>query len=208
MIVLRLLLLCSCLFGCSSVKKIQAKSNDINSSATVTIKTLEEIKESAIVTETNLHEIRASVQEIESHEIKEKIEEHVAIASELQAQIIERSDQGLLEQTKISTSVKEVIEATSEVEDIVPWWASLLEILAVAAIAVACIILVWQLGLGVLLRRLVGFIPAAKQEEAKILDEAMSTESDTTIREAVAMLRAKDPELNAAFKRRKKRAKL
>lgn len=208
MITLRLLLLCSCLFGCSSVKKIQAKSNDINSSATVTVKAIEEIKESAVATETSLQEIKSSVQGIESNEVKTKVEEHVAIASELQAKIIERSDQGLLEQTKISTSVKEVIEATSEVKDIVPWWASLLEILAIAGIAAACVILVWQLGLGVLLRRLIGFIPAAKQEEAKILDEAMSKESDTTIREAVAMLRAKDPELNAAFKRRKKRAKL
>jgi hypothetical protein len=208
MIILRLLLVCSCFFGCSSVKKIQTESNAINTASVTTTKVLEEIKDSAIITTASLQEIKTSVQEIESHEVKERIEEHVAVATEQQTKIVERSDQGLLEQTKISASVKEVITATSDVKDIVPWWASLLEILAIAGIGIAAVILVWQLGLGILVRRLIGFIPAAKQEEAKILDEAMSKESETTIREAVAMLRAKDPELNAAFKRRKKRAKL
>lgn len=206
MMILRLLLVCSFLVGCSSVKKIQAGSNTINTSSTVTTKALEKIKEAAIVTEQSLEVVYEAVQEIP--EVTEEVKQHITVAAEAQQTIIERSDQGLLEQTKISTTVKEIIEATASVKDAEPWWSELLQYLAAAAIAIAVVLILWQTGLGLLVRRVIGFIPSAKQEEAKILDEAMSTESSTTIREAVAMLRAKDPELNAAFKRRKKRAKL
>lgn len=201
MMTLRLLLVSSLFFGCSSVKRIQTKSNEIQTSSVVTTEVLQDIKQDAILTEKSLEVINESTK-------IEEVKEQVIVAVEAQQRIIERSDQGLLEQAKISTSVKEVIEATSSVKDIEPWWAVLLEYIAIAVISLAIVIGLWQTGLGLLFRRLIGFIPVAKQEEAKILDEALSTESDTTIREAIAMLRAKDPELNEAFKRRKKRAKL
>lgn len=205
MTILRLLLVCSFLFGCSSVKKIQAGSNTINTASTTTIKALEEIKEAAVVADHSLEVIYENVKEIPA---AEEIKQHVAIASAAQQTIIERSDQGLLEQATISSTVKEIIEATSSVKDAEPWWAVLLQYASVAVISLAVIIILWQTGVGLVIRRLIGFIPTAKKEEAKILDEALSSESETTIREAVAMLRAKDPELNEAFKRRKKRAKL
>lgn len=205
MTILRLLLVCSFLFGCSSVKKIQAGSNTINTASTTTTKALEEIKEAAIVADHSLEVIYENVKEIPA---AEEIKQHVAIASEAQQTIIERSDQGLLEQATISSTVKEIIEATSSVKDAEPWWAVLLQYVSVAVISLAVVIILWQTGVGLVIRRLIGFIPTAKKEEAKILDEALSSESETTIREAVAMLRAKDPELNEAFKRRKKRAKL
>jgi flagellar biosynthesis component FlhA len=205
MTILRLLLVCSFLFGCSSVKKIQAGSNTINTASTTTTKALEEIKEAAIVADHSLEVIYENVKEIPA---AEEIKQHVAIASEAQQTIIERSDQGLLEQATISSTVKEIIEATSSVKDAEPWWAVLLQYASVAVISLAVVIILWQTGVGLVIRRLIGFIPTAKKEEAKILDEALSSESETTIREAVAMLRAKDPELNEAFKRRKKRAKL
>jgi flagellar biosynthesis component FlhA len=205
MTILRLLLVCSFLFGCSSVKKIQAGSNTINTASTTTTKALEEIKEAAIVADHSLEVIYENVKEIPA---AEEIKQHVAIASEAQQTIIERSDQGLLEQATISSTVKEIIEATSSVKDAEPWWAVLLQYASVAVISLSVVIILWQTGVGLVIRRLIGFIPTAKKEEAKILDEALSSESETTIREAVAMLRAKDPELNEAFKRRKKRAKL
>ena len=205
MMILKLLLSCSFLIGCSSVKKIQAGSNAINTSSTVTTKVLEDIKEAAIVSESSLETISEAAKETPK---AKEIEHHAIIATKAQHTIIERSNQGLLEQAKIATTVKEVIEATSSVEDSEPWWSNLLQYLAAAIISLAVVFILWQTGIGLLFRRLINFIPATKQEEAKILDEAMSKESDTTIREAVAMLRAKDPELNAAFKRRKKRAKL
>ena len=205
MTILRLLLVCSFLFGCSSVKKIQAGSNTINTASTTTTKALEEIKEAAIVADHSLEVIYENVKEIPA---AEEIKQHVAIASEAQQTIIERSNQGLLEQATISSTVKEIIEATSSVKDAEPWWAVLLQYASVAVISLAVVIILWQTGVGLVIRRLIGFIPTAKKEEAKILDEALSSESETTIREAVAMLRAKDPELNEAFKRRKKRAKL
>ena len=205
MTILRLLLVCSFLFGCSSVKKIQAGSNTINTASTTTTKALEEIKEAAIVADHSLEVIYENVKEIPA---AEEIKQHVAIASEAQQTIIERSDQGLLEQATISSTVKEIIEATSSVKDAEPWWAVLLQYASVAVISLSIVIILWQTGVGLVIRRLIGFIPTAKKEEAKILDEALSSESETTIREAVAMLRAKDPELNEAFKRRKKRAKL
>ena len=205
MTILRILVVCSFLFGCSSVKKIQAGSNTINTASTTTTKALEEIKEAAIVADHSLEVIYENVKEIPA---AEEIKQHVAIASEAQQTIIERSDQGLLEQATISSTVKEIIEATSSVKDAEPWWAVLLQYASVAVISLAVVIILWQTGVGLVIRRLIGFIPTAKKEEAKILDEALSSESETTIREAVAMLRAKDPELNEAFKRRKKRAKL
>ena len=51
------------------------------------------------------------------------------------------------------------------------------------------------------MQKLVGYIPEAKKQEAKLLDETLN--GQTNIRETIAFLRAKDPMLDAEFKRRK-----
>ncbi len=117
-------------------------------------------------------------------------------------EIIEESDQGLSEQTQIIEATSIVVESVSQVEDKVPWWASMIQTVAIAAIVVAVLIGLWYTGIGTLLRKVLGFIPEAKKEEAKLLDESL--EDPKKLKEAVAAMRAKDPLLNEAFKKRRK----
>lgn len=67
-------------------------------------------------------------------------------------------------------------------------------------------VLLWYTGLGTLIKKLIGFVPEAKKQEAKLLDETL--QGNTSLRETIAFLRAKDPMLDTAFQRRKEDAKL
>ena len=71
----------------------------------------------------------------------------------------------------------------------------------VAIAVIGVVVLLWYSGLGSLFRKLIGYVPEAKQQEAKLLDETLR--GDTSLRETVAFLRAKDPVLDTAFRRRK-----
>jgi len=68
-----------------------------------------------------------------------------------------------------------------------------------AALAIAAVVIVWQTGLGAIIRRLVGWIPARQASAAKLLREAV--DDPTRIREAAAAVRTADPLISAAWKR-------
>ena len=112
-----------------------------------------------------------------------------------------RSDQGISEQTAIIEEAQGILEKTSEVKDIVPWWANLLEITMIAVSLVAVVIILWNTGIGLAIRKVIGLIPEAKKDQAKFLMEALN--GNTDLKESVAFMRAKDPLLDSAFKRRK-----
>ena len=66
-------------------------------------------------------------------------------------------------------------------------------------------VLLWYLGLGypikALMRSFASFIPSKKREAAKLLVQSQDDDSPTTMREAIAVMRATDKEFNAAYKR-------
>jgi hypothetical protein len=164
------------LASCSAVGKIQNNANDIRTLA-------EESKQEFV-----------------------KIHEAASADSPRIQEIKERSNQGISKQTEIVEKTQVVISATSGVKDVVPWWATTLEVLVVGLCILGCLFVLWYSGIGLLLRKAVGFIPSAKMEDAKLLSEAMDEKNKTTLREAVAAMRARDPELNKAFEKKKKKS--
>jgi hypothetical protein len=162
--------------GCSAVNKIQNNANDIRTLAEESRQEFVKIDEAATATPPRISEIK------------------------------ERSNQGISKQTEIIEKTEVVISATSGVKDIVPWWATTIEVVVIGLAILGVSFMLWYSGLGLLVKRLIGYIPSAKVQEAKLLSEALDEQNKTTIREAVAAMRAMDPELNKAFE--KKNAKL
>lgn len=111
---------------------------------------------------------------------------------------------GVREQREIAKAADQIAEAVPGVQDKPNQWLGTLSWLAIAAIAVAGVVLVWQLGLGTLVRTAIGWIPKRKAAAAKLLAEAGSDYSETTLEEAVAAMRGMDPEFDAAWRRRRR----
>lgn len=107
--------------------------------------------------------------------------------------------EGVEEQDQIIERAAAISVDVAGVRDEVPAWLSTLEWVAIAALAVAVSVLVWQLGVGTLVRRLVGWIPRPKRTAAKLLRE--SVDGTTNVREAVAAIRSADPLIDAAYRK-------
>ena len=159
--------------ACSAVGKIQKSSNDIRTIAEESKQNFEKINEAATVEPPRISEIK------------------------------DRSHQGISQQTEIIEKTEVVIEATAGVKDIIPWWVNTIEIVFICLSILGVLLFVWYSGLGQLLQKIIGYVPSAKRNEAKLLAEALDKEEETTFREAVAYLRAKDPLLDAAFRKRR-----
>jgi hypothetical protein len=105
----------------------------------------------------------------------------------------------------------DIASVIGNVKDSTPWWADMITYGFVALAIIGVCFLLWYTGIGSLLQRLfysMGlFIPDRKQQQAKMLIEAQDDQNPTTIREAVATLRASDPALNAAYTQLKKEGK-
>ena len=159
--------------GCSAVNRIQNNANEIRTLAEESKQEFVKIDEAASATPPRISEIK------------------------------ERSNQGISKQTEIIEKTQVVLEATSGVKDIIPWWATMLETVTVGLSVLGISFILWYSGLGLLIKKLIGYIPSSKKQEAKLLAEAMDEENKTTLREAIAAMRAMDPELNKAFEKTK-----
>ena len=75
----------------------------------------------------------------------------------------------------------------------------------IALAIIGICVLLWYTGVGTLIQKTVYslglFIPEKKIQQAKVLAEAKDETDPTTIREAIAVLRASDPAFNAAYKK-------
>jgi len=109
--------------------------------------------------------------------------------------------EGVAEQEAIIDRAAAISVDVALVRDEIPGWLSTVEWVALAALAVSVCVLVWQLGFGAIVRRLVGWIPERKRSAAKLLRE--SVDGSTNIREAVAAIRSADPLLDAAYRKAK-----
>ena len=99
----------------------------------------------------------------------------------------------------IESLVNEVHKAVTQVQDIVPWWATLLMVTIAGASVLVCL---WYLGEP--LKRLFLLllpVPSRKKASAKLLCEGQTEQ-------AVAVLREGDPQFDRAFRKAKTAEKL
>ena len=133
------------------------------------------------------------------------IDERALEAEAAMATIRREAAGGAAEQKAIVKAADKIAESVPGIQDRPNEWLGTLTWLAIAAVAVAIVVLVWQLGLGRLIRTAIGWIPRRTQTAAKLLDEAGSDYSETTYEEAIAAMRGMDPEFDAAWRRRRLR---
>tara|TARA_R100001015_G_C4634444_1_gene200962 strand:+ start:3692 stop:4207 length:516 start_codon:yes stop_codon:yes gene_type:complete len=164
--------------GCSGVQKISNRATNIGETARSSQTRFETIEEEASKTELIDHSL-----------------------------IVSEASQGAKEQATIVKSVNDIIKTIPNIEDSVPWWATLMQYGFVAAAIFGVLALLWYLGLGypikALMRNFSSLIPSNKKSAARLLVKANDSESKTTVREMIAVLRATDPDFNAAYKKEK-----
>ena len=100
----------------------------------------------------------------------------------------------------ILNETRQISTAVSGVKDIVPFWMTLIQWGLGAVVAVALVALLWQTGLGTLIRVAIGWIPRRVQNEADLAGKMLS-DNPATAREFVAAKRASDPLFAAAWGR-------
>ena len=142
----------------------------------------------------------------QSHQRFETINEEVQVTGLVNKELISSEAQaGAKEQETIIDYVNVILKTIPSVEDSVPWWANLLQWGFIALAIVGSFVLLWYLGLGypikAIMRSFASFIPSKKKEAAKLLVQSQDDSSPTTMREAIAVMRATDKEFNAAYKK-------
>ena len=95
----------------------------------------------------------------------------------------------------------------SGVEDRTPAWLGMVTWIAVAAVVVAVMVILWQTGLGTMIRIAIGWIPRRKTAAAEMAADMLDPARPESEREFVAAARASDPLLDAAFRRVSKQRK-
>lgn len=105
----------------------------------------------------------------------------------------------------ILKETNDIAGVIGNVKDSTPWWAELLSYGFISMAVLGVCFLLWYTGIGSLIKKLcysLGmFIPDKKLQQAKLLQEAKDASDPTTIREAIAAIRAADPAFDAAYKK-------
>lgn len=131
------------------------------------------------------------------------IEERAVEATAAMEVVRDEAKAGVREQRRIIEASDVVSREVAGVQDKPSDLLSMLTWGAIAVVAVAVVVVLWQTGIGSAVRSAIGLIPRPKRTAAKLLDEAMDDASATTLHEAVAAMRASDREFDAAWRRRR-----
>lgn len=119
---------------------------------------------------------------------------------------------GVVEQERIITLTKVTLVALTQVEDEVPWWASVISYTMVTLSIIAICFILWYTGIGSLIKSICYsfglFIPRDKLVQAEVARKSLDEADPATPRESVAVMRASDPAFNAAYKKISKKEKL
>lgn len=111
---------------------------------------------------------------------------------------------GMDEQSTIIQSVDNIHEQVTKVSDNQPWWAAMLGKIATAAAIIGVGFLLWQTGLGYLIKKIVysigWFIPASVKREVALDTKNLDSDNPATLRESIAAKRASNNAYNAAWK--------
>lgn len=103
--------------------------------------------------------------------------------------------------SKIDTLAAGIHIALGGVEDKTPAWMSMLTWIAIAAVVVAVVVLLWQTGLGTMIRIAVGWLPRKQRQDADLAASMLNPSKPEDAREYIAARRASDPYFDAAFKK-------
>jgi hypothetical protein len=106
-----------------------------------------------------------------------------------------------MESAYIGKATQAIHTALPGVTDRTPWWADLLRWLAIAAAGAAAVWLLTASGVLGAVRAALGWIPAPKRRAASLLAAAVDDTRPETTREAVAAMRAQDPEFDVAWRK-------
>jgi hypothetical protein len=102
--------------------------------------------------------------------------------------------------TRIDTAAASIHLLLPRVEDQVPAWLVTLQWSLIVAALIAVIIVLWQTGLGNVVRIMIGWIPRKTQVEANLAADVLDESKPENAREYFAARRA-DPLFDAAFKK-------
>jgi hypothetical protein len=103
--------------------------------------------------------------------------------------------------SKIDTLAAGIHIALGGVEDKTPAWMSMLTWIAIAAVVVAVVVLLWQTGLGTMIRIAIGWLPRKQRQDADLAAGMLDPSKPEDAREYIAARRASDPYFDAAFKK-------
>lgn len=106
---------------------------------------------------------------------------------------------------RIDLLASQIHEQLPGVEDQVPAWLSTVGWIAIAVVAVAVVVVLWQTGIGTAIRVAIGWIPRRKVADAELAAGMLNPSNAEDAREYVAARRASDPEFDAAWRRLKKK---
>ena len=119
--------------------------------------------------------------------------------------ITDETQHGIAEQQAIQHSVAGIREELPRVEDREPWWAAVIGRATIAGIMVAIVLILWQTGLGSLVRRIVYsvsfFIPQQSMRAAEMDQKVADPNHEMTIHEAIASRRSEDQAYDSAYEK-------
>ena len=134
--------------------------------------------------------------------------ESIAEISEVD-EVDKQSKHGIIEQRSIQDSVSSIRQALPRVEDKESSWMILVQRLSLAGILIAIFLILWQTGIGNLLRKLLYsismFIPSKSMREAEMDIKVADGGNEMTVRESIASKRASSVAYNSAYLKLKKR---
>ena len=133
------------------------------------------------------------------------IEQEASTATPNILLIIEEAVGGQKDQNEILELTRQIHLTLPAVEDQTPYWANLLQYIAIALIFIAVAWILWYTGIGSVIKRLIGFIPRRKRREADLAADVLNDGDDTSFREWIAARRASDQEFDRAFKETKRK---
>lgn len=100
---------------------------------------------------------------------------------------------------RISLLASDIHETLPAVEDKVPAWMDMVVWGAVAVIAVAVVVILWQTGLGTAVRVAIGWIPRPVKRDADMAVAMMDPAKTEDAREYIAARRASSPLFDSAY---------
>lgn len=119
--------------------------------------------------------------------------------------IIEEAIKGEAEQLEIISVVQDIHKTLPTVKDVTPWWADMISKVMVGLSILCCCFLVWYLGIGSFVKKLLYslgmFIPEGTKRDATMAVDALDDTKKETLRESIAVRRASDPAFDNAFKK-------
>ena len=136
--------------------------------------------------------------------ISESANEVIEISESSEQRFVTHGDDaGVAEQKKIQSIAGNVQVELQSVTDAVPSWLQNVREVAFVIGGIVVIVLLWQSGLGMLLRGVVGWFPRRTQRQADMIESVMKSEKPENIRELIAQMRAADTLLDEALRRKK-----